>query len=171
MSKEALKLTDFKYLEAISYTICGSKSVNNAFVVIAYENYLPIYRAVSSIASTCDHEKMPTSIEDQILLLEDLMNRATDEVAKRRFSWFYLAALVMRATEIADENLIYRPQAIAIWQSLVSAGANIKRICETTKIWSDNEKIWFSDLKTEDDGKIYVFSCIAPEWAREYITI
>lgn len=169
MSKEALELSEFNYLKAISFMICESNPVANAFVIVAHENYLPIYQAAGKLASSSSSKQLPRTIDDHILLLNRLMKGAVDEITQRRFSWFYIAAMVMRATQIADLNLIYRPQAITIWQSLVDAGGNIRHVLDTTKLWKEDEKEWFSDIKTQIDGRMYVFACLVPKWAREYI--
>ena len=45
VTADLLRLDDLQFLKAMSYTICGAHPVNNAYVLVAYQNLIPLMEA------------------------------------------------------------------------------------------------------------------------------
>jgi hypothetical protein len=52
--------------------------------------------------------------------------------------------------------------AIDIWLMLGQAGRFIPRLLEHNVVWTQSEKKWFDDLKSEDEAMQYVFEYVMP---------
>jgi hypothetical protein len=49
-----------------------------------------------------------------------------------------------------------------MWISLADGGQSLKASLEHNIIWSDQEKEWFSHIKSEEEGVKYVLNYVLP---------
>jgi hypothetical protein len=105
------------------------------------------------------------SLEDYIkLVVPHCISQ--DELKERRFTWFYLAALIRRAGYIAKGNPELENMVASIWVIVAEGCRNIYDKLKNNILWSDEEKIWFDILKgcDEVEGIDYCIKHIMPSW-------
>jgi hypothetical protein len=79
----------------------------------------------------------------------------------RRLFWFFKAALVKRATDIASRTPLLQPDVAAIWIMIARGCAHLPELLEDNQLWSKQEKQHFSVIRTEKDGVSYALHLLA----------
>lgn len=93
------------------------------------------------------------------------------EWQRRRLNWFTGAALIRRATSLAENDASAREFVATIWVRLAEGGKHIAALLNRSILWTDDEKLWFSTIKSERDGAFYVLNILSPPWLRNHSRI
>jgi hypothetical protein len=133
--------------------------------VVAMQNLNAILRFFKTIASKHPNKKVPTSLDECLLLLvED--GWPADEIQQRRAHWFFLAMLAKRADAFAETDPRLQDDVVDIWVHLAEGGKYLSALVPQNIIWSEDEKVWFADVKSQRDGAQHVVWLMCPYWAQ-----
>jgi hypothetical protein len=95
------------------------------------------------------------------------LEEALEEIPKRRLGWFFQAALIRRATELASRKSNYQSDVAAMWIMLARGSANMSELLPPNVFWSDDEKAYFADIKNQRDGIWYCLNILTPAYLRK----
>jgi hypothetical protein len=166
---DILVLNNAQFLKAVADTITTGNKSANAYTLIAYQNFIPLFEASKQASEERPGLDIPNTIEGHIRAIDALLQERHDSHGYRRLSWFYLAAILYRATKIPEHDKSLRPEIVVIWQALVDASELLHDICNKSDLWSDTEKGWFELITNEDTGRYYTHTALVPEWMRDYV--
>ena len=88
------------------------------------------------------------------------------EMGSRRVLYTFLASLLRIAHERARKNPDLWNSIADVWVALLPGARKLREVIDRTKLWSDDETLWFSDVKTEMDGENYCLAHLAPQEIR-----
>jgi len=160
-----LNLDAPSFVRFVKGLLCESEPGASTMCVVALRNLEPIMIFAKDWAEREPKKHVPNGIDEFIRLLSE--ENPKDEISSRRQWWFQYALLVKRATILAEHNVAFHDDVAAIWVRLAEGGKYLKRLLEHNVIWDDNEKLWFSEFKSEKDGASYVLNLMSPKWIRE----
>lgn len=171
-----LKATPEDYVGIVLAKVRDIDPDSMAMCLIAYINLTPLLMVGQHYISEGGAE-LPKSLDEWICRINGLRDRADNEIAYRRNSWFLFALLIMRASNLAENNVDLRCDAGEMWKCLLMATANVKKLL-TTIIWNDQEKEWFlpfddpetgaviDPLADNNQAMVYALNVIAPKWVK-----
>lgn len=159
-----LKLSDNDFVQAAVDGIKAGDPASGAMIAVAYMNLIPIIAVSKRIAEEKNDPTLPTDTDGFIKMLAEKQHE--DEIGQRRTSWFFLAAVLMRATTLANKNKELENRVAEIWIHVAEGCRFLKNSLEHNVIWSANEKQWFNMLKDENDGIKYCVNHVMPKQLR-----
>jgi hypothetical protein len=110
---------------------------------------------------------VPADLDSFIQMLSARLEEVLEKIPKRRLAWFYQAALIRRASELASQKPDLQSDVAAMWIMLARGSANISELLPPNALWSDDEKAYFDDIKNERDGIWYCLHILAPAYLRK----
>lgn len=134
--------------------------------VVAYQNLQPMVQACEELSREAKGNDVPADLDSFIRMLCARLEEKLEEIPKRRLGWFYLAALIQRATEIASRKPDLQSDLSVIWIMLARGSENICELLPPNILWSDDEKAYFADIKNEHDGLWYCLQILTPGYLR-----
>jgi hypothetical protein len=162
---QLLELKEEMFVDVISQMIVQQHAVSSAMCVVAFQNLNPILSATRQYAEKNPDYGLPTTVEETILLLsKDRDNQ--DEISERRRYWFLYALLIKRATTLCEGSPSMTDACARMWAALAGGGRSLETSLAHNMIWSELEKAWFSQIKSEQDGLKYVLNHIVPNFLR-----
>lgn len=90
------------YARAIEDMLRQDSPAGRAMYVVAYDNLRPLGSAMYTV-SIQQNEK-PCMVEDLIKFFSRELDRKRDEINIRRFSWYFIAALLARLDKLARKD-------------------------------------------------------------------
>lgn len=160
-----LDMDDAGFVQTTLDSVKAGEPASGAMIAVAHVNLRPIMGAFANYAEKNNDPSLPRDVDGFIRMLAD--THYDDEVNIRRTSWFFLAALIMRATALANKNREFENQAAEMWLCVADGCRFLKNNLQHNIIWSADEKIWFDTLKDEKDGVSYCLNHVMPKWLRE----
>jgi hypothetical protein len=131
-----------------------------AMCIVAYDNLRPISGAMRSAARKAGEK--PFVVEDFIELCAVEMQKRDDDVNKRRFAWYFAAAMLGRVDKLARTDSRLVDHAVACWALLAESAPILRVLLPDNIVWKEEEKIWFKELKSEADFVGHVLSHTMP---------
>lgn len=164
---DILSLSDIEYAKFIAEFVDQMDPATRAHLAVAYQNFIPY---ISALHRHYDKLGIPFTIENVIAEWEAESNPELDEIAVRRHSWFFFAALLARLEKLARRTEVVRPIAAAIWTVIITEYPRLKLLLPHNVVWSDEEKEWFQ-LQDSDERlmEVAINHHIPPQFSREEI--
>ncbi|MBI5205414.1 MAG: hypothetical protein HZA11_10905 [Nitrospirae bacterium] len=166
-----LKLSDSTFIKTMQQWITTQEPAACAMCIVAYENQRSILQVSIYLAHTDKNSDAPKNLQEYLYILANTLKEQhilNNEIGSRRLGWFFQAGLVLRATEIAEQNNIFVDDVVDIWIALIRGSAFLKRLLEHNVIWSRDEKVWFDNLTDQLSGMRYTFNLIMPKWLHSH---
>ena len=164
-----LGLPDDKFFLFLSNLIRESDPNAQVMRVIAYQNLEVNMKVTAEIAAKDPSVGAPVTIEDHIRFYDKVKTENRDnEFAVRRLLWFFQASLMKRAEALGLGRPQYVELLADIWITVAEGCYCIAHVVQNNQLWSDDEKIWYSEVKSEKDGIAYCLNLVAPEEIRTF---
>lgn len=164
---QILNRGDTAYVSTVKRMLEVSHPAGWTMCVVAYQNLNPMLEVCEELAREEKRKDVPADLDSFIRMLGSQFNGVSEEIPKRRFAWFFQAALIRRATELASRKSDLQSDVAAIWIMLARGSANISELLPTNALWSDDEKAYFNDIENEHDGIRYCLHIIMPAYLRK----
>ena len=161
-----LRLDDVAFVSAVKKMLELGPPAAWAMCVVAYQNLNPILSACDELSKEHPASDVPADLDAFIQSVSSRLEQVTEEIARRRLGWFFQAALIRRATEIASRNTSLQEDVAAVWIMLARGSAYLPTLLSTNVIWSDDEKAYFDVIKSEKEGIHYCLRILAPAYLR-----
>jgi len=162
-----LSLPEDRFFLFLSTLIRESDPNSQVMRVIAYQNLEVNMKVTVEIAKNDPSLGAPVSIEDHIRYYDRLKTENKEnEFAVRRLLWFFQASLMKRAEALGLGRSQYDDLLAEIWITVAEGCYCLANVVQNNILWSDDEKIWYSEVKSEKDGIAYCLNLIAPQEIR-----
>ncbi|HEX5847443.1 MAG TPA: hypothetical protein VFY53_14575 [Rhodoplanes sp.] len=153
------------YARAIEDMLRQDSPAGRAMYVVAYDNLRPLGSAMYTV-SIQQNEK-PCMVEDLIKFFSRELDRKRDEINIRRFSWYFIAALLARLDKLARKDEGIREHGIECWLMLADSAAHLASLLPNNIVWKTEEKVWYEALwyealQTKADFTKHVLSHTMP---------
>jgi uncharacterized protein (DUF1778 family) len=162
-----LKLPDNQFVVTVALQIVESGLAENVMVILAQPNFEVLMRLGNELSNHHKNNDLPNDLDGTIQFIGDLIKNTTEEIGFRRLTWFLMAALVKRASQIAEHRTELHKSACLMWARLTEAGQHIHQIAPDIELWSDEEKEYFAEIGDAKGGIDYVYWALMPEWIRK----
>lgn len=154
------------FVNDITRSIKKSDPNSCVMLLVAYVN-------LDALIETFEkYDGVPKDIDACIMMLKEMRqnkagpNNTSEEIKKRRVTWFYMSAIVKKATLIAENNKDVENQVAEMWVHIAEATRCLRGALDENIIWSTTEKEWFSGIEKEKDGPEYCINIVLPDWLR-----
>lgn len=147
-----LKSPPSDYVKYVKTVFDHMQAAERAHVLVAYKNFEPMVMAMD-MAATKDGEK----VDRDAFIVETTKSAESkpDEVNRRRYAWFSMAALLHRAGMQVGSDENAREIVASIWCDLARAAPLLKELLPHNIVWAPKEKVWFEEeLSGPDDGLV-----------------
>jgi hypothetical protein len=146
--------------------IRGEQPGANAMVVVAFK---VLHVLLPFGAEALRAEGKDNRPDDVFRLCFDNFMSETDDVVNQRRRKAFLRALLFHDLMRREGNdpALYSA-VVGIWIELANSGVFLRNLLERTIVWSDDEKIYFKDFKTDDDIVDYIVNFIVPPRYRSH---
>lgn len=163
---DALVLDDPRFVEFVRSLVSDAEPGARTMSTVALHNLRYIFP--ESLPEKYEGERVPlaSDLDGQIRFLGS--RNYDEERAFRRNAWFLWAALITRATNLAERASSAQEAAAEIWEMLAREAQFIEHRLTHNIVWSDQEKVWFSHIKSEKDGVSYVLNHMLPSWLKQH---
>ncbi|RZT91072.1 hypothetical protein EV681_4595 [Advenella incenata] len=140
-------------------------------VLVALE-VLEVTTKMVSDSKTTD-SKVPRTVDGYISVFNEARKNESkyDEFQQRRIYWLLSAAQVKRVTLLSENNKIIRDDVAQIWILLAKGGSFIYEDLDRIELWDEIEKMFFSHIKTPNDGIEYCLNIMLPKHLRSHAAI
>jgi hypothetical protein len=155
-----INLSDRGFIGTVARMMAEAPLASGTMVLIALANLGPIMSVNFEMAK--NKPGLPQTLDGFIAFLAASAEKQTDEIAKRRVQWFFIAAMVRRASERAAASPALIDAAAEIWIALAKSGALLAETVPRNALWQDDEKDWFTHIKDEKAGISYVLNHMLP---------
>lgn len=164
---QILNRDDTAYVSTVKRMMEASHSAGWTMCVVAYQNLNPMLEACEELAREEREKDVPADLDSFIRMLGSQLDEVSEEIPKRRLTWFFQAALIRRANELASRKSDLQSDVAAMWIMLARGSANISELLPPNALWSDDEKAYFDDIKNEHDGIGHCLHIIMPAYLRK----
>jgi hypothetical protein len=164
---EILTISNADFVDVVLGMVSVGEPGSSIMCVVAYKNLTIIRSVYLDHAKKNPDAKLPTDLDS---FIQDLENKKynDDEVTQRRVTWFYIASLIMRANSFAHESKDIENNVAQIWINLAEGCSKIHGALKHNILWSDDEKAWFTSIKTEQEGIAECLNYVMPKWLQEH---
>ena len=162
-----LRLDDKAFVSFVKNMLEESHPAAWTMCVVAYQNLQPMLQACEELAKEEKFKDVPADLDSFIRMLSARLEENLEEIPKRRLSWFYQAALIRRATEIAAQKNDHQSTVAALWIMLAKGSATLSELLPPNALWSDDEKAYFADIKSQRDGIWYCLQILTPDYLKK----
>ena len=165
----AASLTDRQLVQSILSVFKDQSPVVGALFLVAWEN-VPVY--YPSFLKAMEEEGLfPANFEGMSSFFAAEYSKHTseseaDEVSRRRFFYFYVAALLKVAHLRAKSNPELWEQIVEIWVALLPGARALRATLDRTHLWRKEQTEFFDPVKTEDEGEWHVLHIAMPSTLR-----
>jgi hypothetical protein len=164
---DVLALNDRAFVETVSRMVCEGHPASGVMCLIASENLRPLMGVTFTAARERPAEKMPADLDGLIRFFADSAERPdADEIARRRIQWFFLAALICRASARSAADATLTEPVVSIWLFLARSAELLAETVPRNQLWDKNELLWFQHIRTRSDGVSYVLRHMLPKHLR-----
>jgi hypothetical protein len=163
---QILHLDDAAFVSSVKRMLESSHPAAWTMCVVAYQNLNPMLQACEELSHEERGKDVPADLDSFIRMLCLRLDEQLEEIPKRRLAWFFQAALIRRATEIASRNTNLQSDVAALWIMLAQGSANLSELLPQNLLWSDDEKAYFVDIKNQHDGIWYCLQILTPGYLR-----
>lgn len=163
-----LELDDEGFMAAVHRSVQESNAPSLSMWLVAHENLRIFESFWFDAAKRENYKEFPLTGDGYIRWLAWSVDNQTDELAKRRVQWLFLASILDRASWITQRTPKLLDQLATIWVAMARAGALLPKVYRENHLWSPDEKEWFSDLTDEQSGVRYVLNFMAPTAVRKH---
>ena len=161
-----LLLDDTEYAQFVVGTVNTADPATRAMSVVAIANETVFCQAAEEAGKRTGK---PFKFDDALVAIHHRLDEVGDDpVYSRRFAWFMTAMHVLRMDRAAARNSSLIQQAVTVWLQLAESGRHICTLLEHNAVWRDEEKVWFEQIKTQDDGRNYVLTTMMPRAYRRH---
>jgi hypothetical protein len=165
------ELNDASLVESLKSYFRQQNDIVCALFLIAHENF-PVYFSVFSEAAKSSKD-LPGTLEGMAAFLDVQRQKysgtsISDQVNSRRFFYLYLVALLKTLHARAKVKPELWDATAAIWVSLLPGARAIRRVIDSTRLWSPDEVEWFKDIRSEQDGEKHCLDFMAPSEIRHH---
>lgn len=169
-NQQSKTLSDENILKIIKDTFSLHDDTVSALFLVAYENF-PVYWTVFAETENVGND-YGASLERFAKFLEDSMRRASggsieDEINSRRFFYLYIATLLKTIQLRAKNKPELWDEISSLWVILLPGARALSKTISRTHLWTEDETVYFQDIKTEDDGENYCLTIMAPEEVKD----
>lgn len=166
---DILKLDDRAFVETVSRTICDGSPAAGVMCLIASENLRPMMGVAFTLAREKRDQRMPADLDGYIRFLADSVQRHdADEFARRRIQWFFLAALILRASGRSSVDSSLLQPVVDMWLFLARSGELLAETIPRNELWESTEKQWFQHIRRPADGVSYVLQHMLPKHLKSH---
>ena len=162
-----MRLDDAAYVSAVKRLLESGPLATWGMCVVAYQNLEPFLLACDELSKEHPASDIPADLDSLIRSLSSQLERVSEEIPRRRLAWFFQAALIRRATEIASRDTHLQQDIATIWTMLARGSAHLNEVLPNNALWSKDEKAYFDVIKTEKDGIKYCLQILAPAYLRK----
>lgn len=161
----AASLTDSQLVESILSVFKNESPVVGALFLVAWEN-VPVY--YPSFQKAMEEDGLfPANFEGMSSFFAAEHSKHTsqseaDEISRRRFFYFYAAALLKVAHLRAKSNPELWEHIAEIWVALLPGARALRATLDRTQLWRREHTDFFDLIKTEDEGEWHVLHVIMP---------
>lgn len=153
----------------ICQTFEGQPDVVGALFLVACENF-PVYFSAFAEAAKESAEFSP-SLEGMASFLDRERAKHSgqsvhDEAGSRRYFYLFLAALLKALHARAKQKPALWDAVAAVWVALLPRARALRRVLDSTSLWTSDEIAYFKDIRTAGDGENYCLSQLAPSEIR-----
>lgn len=161
----AAALTDSQLVQSVLSVFRDQSPVVGALFLVAWEN-VPVYFP-SFLKAMEEEKRFPASLEgmSSFFALEHSKHTSTsesDEVARRRFFYFYVATLLKVAQLRARSKPELWDQIVDVWVALLPGARALRATLDRTQLWRKEHTDFFDAIKTEDEGESHVLQISMP---------
>lgn len=161
--KTIIKLDDSEFINTALKLFEFDEPQGGAMCAIAYRNqmiHVKVYKK----------KLLNFSLNSYLneVLLDALNTSNINEIGTRRILWFIYAVLLMRATFIAEEREEFSDSVADIWVSVIKGCKYLKTTVDNNVLWQEDEKTWWTHIKSEQDGMADCINFSAPEWIAKH---
>jgi hypothetical protein len=164
---DILRLDERSFVGTVRRMVEAGPQAAWTMLAVAYQNLEPVIMATPELAAKYPNQGMPVDLDGIIRFISAGIGNASSEVGSRRLMWFFLAALVRRATEIASRTPGLQPEVADIWIMISRGCACLPEVLEFNQLWSEDEKTYFDVITTEKEGLKYGLHVLAPSYLRK----
>lgn len=166
-----LKLDDEAFLAAVCRSVQESNPPSLSMWLVALQNLRTYESLWLDAARRQNTNEFPQTGDGFICWLAVTADSQPDDLGKRRAQWFFLAAVLDRASWVAQRTPRLIDQLASMWVDLASAGAQLPKVYRENRLWPDDEKEWFSHLTDGRSGIDFVLNFMAPNAVRKHSKI
>lgn len=166
-----LALEDAAFIECITRMIQTGEPAAAAMCIVAHENLRPMLSATFNIAKENPEKGLPATLLEFLYFLSATIETQRDEIGRRRLFWFLQAGLVELATGKALKQREFTDNLANLWIKLIAGSAHLKALLQHNVIWSEEEKIWFSNITDEHSGMMYTLNHIMPKFLQDHPSV
>jgi hypothetical protein len=170
--KSILNMSEEDLIDMVFNTIKRGDSSSGVMILIAYKNFDLLLQVSKELKNHNNNKDTLNGVDDYIIMFQKTLSKnhhelkITDEIGERRISWFYLAALLLKATKIAEQNKEYENAVAEMWIHIAESCCFLQNILEKNILWTDKEKYTFLPIESEQDGILHCLNFVVPEWLK-----
>ncbi|HET7561450.1 MAG TPA: hypothetical protein VFJ87_03615 [Rhodanobacteraceae bacterium] len=171
---ELTRLSDEALASVIHKTFQGQSDAVGALFLVAYENF-PVYFSAFEEAVK-ESAEFPPSLEGMVSFLDRERAKHAgqsirDEASSRRYFYLLLAALLNALHARAKQKPALWEAVAAVWVALLPGARALRRVLDSTSLWTTDEIAYFKDVRTEDEGESYCLSQLVPSEIRYHSVV
>ena len=140
---DIIRLDDTAFVLAVKQMLEKGPPGAWAMCVVAYQNLEPMLAVSFKLSKEQPSGDAPANLDAFIQLLSSRLAEISEEIPRRRLAWFFQAALIRRATELASQNTNLQHDVAAIRIMLARGSAYFSNILPKNILWSEDEKAYF----------------------------
>lgn len=161
-------------VKTVLRTFQGQSPIVGALFLVAWENVLVYF---PSFRKAAEEEKLfPATLEGMSSFFAEGYSKhrsdsAADEVARRRFFYFYMATLLKVAQQRAKQKPDLWESIVDVWVALLPGARALRSTLDKTSLWGPEHIVFFDSIKTEDEGESYCLSMLMPSNLRYHKSV
>jgi hypothetical protein len=161
-----LAMRDVGFIETTSQMITDSDPSGCVMIITAMSNLDPILGASKNLAKRIPtNNGLPKNIDEMIKMISNVDLSDDDEIKSHRINWFFIASLLSRATQIAEQKQICEDEVAVMWLHLAEGCRYAETTLEHNVLWSDEEKMCFSFWRGAEVS--YPLKILMPKYLRK----
>jgi len=159
---EPLAFSSEDFIEHVGLLFEHSDLPTIAMSLVAFENIKPMMSIFSAKAAELGKDY---KIDDLIRTSVASMNRASDDIALRKPTWFYLGSLLYRGTQLTAKDPMLAKEFAKTWVMVTEASIYLRALLPDNRIWDEDEKIMFNTHYDDSDTEFitYVVNYCVPK--------
>lgn len=158
-----LGLEDSVFVQTVASTMISGPLASGAMCIVAYRNLTPMMSAAFEVGRQTGDGNLPSNLDGFIRFIIKMMDEKPGDVEVRRLMWLFQAALILRATRLAESNDQLVDNVAQTWLALARGGSVLRNALEHNVLWSDGEKECFTHINGEKSGMEYLDAGVPAE--------
>ena len=159
--------SDAEFVDIVSDLVRQGDANASVMCIVAYQNLTPMLAASAKLAA--EGNATPKDLDEMITWCVKMeIKHEGEEVQLRRIRWFFIAALLMRSTKLAEDNRELELRIAQTWLHLTDGCWLMKAALfdQHNVLWSSQEKAYFDVVSDGKGGQKYCLNHVMPKWLR-----